>query len=197
MTLHELMLRKNYYYLWNGLALYSLWSLDIFHFKNRLKNFVPMYIHTRHRNFCSLSLSSFWVIIGLPDFSWQNIPKRGKTYQISTTLPNGLYLKYQMAVKYSKSPYVKYTDIINSKPLQNLHKFGFFVWIYTIWQPWNSRCCAIDERTLIERSCLTQIRRFDGGLSRPRSSRFAWEEEKTTKRFLLYLNILLWRQCCM
>jgi hypothetical protein len=26
----------------------------------------------------------------LPDFSWHNIPKRGKIYQMTTTLPNGL-----------------------------------------------------------------------------------------------------------
>jgi hypothetical protein len=33
-------------------------------------------------------ISSSWKT-GLPDFSWHNIPKRGKIYQISTTLPNG------------------------------------------------------------------------------------------------------------
>jgi hypothetical protein len=37
----------------------------------------------------------------LPDFSWHNIPKRGKIYQITTTLPNGHKI-YQMTVKYSK-----------------------------------------------------------------------------------------------
>jgi hypothetical protein len=41
---------------------------------------------------------------GLPDFSWHNIPKWGKIYQIATKLPNGLN-KYQMAVIYSEWPY--------------------------------------------------------------------------------------------
>jgi hypothetical protein len=40
----------------------------------------------------------------LPDFSWQNIPKRGKIYQITTTLQNCFKI-YQMTVKYSKWPY--------------------------------------------------------------------------------------------
>jgi hypothetical protein len=33
---------------------------------------------------------------GLPDFPWHYIPKRGKIYQITTTLPNG--------IKYTKWP---------------------------------------------------------------------------------------------
>jgi hypothetical protein len=41
---------------------------------------------------------------GLPDFSWRNIPKRGKIYQIATILRNGHKL-YQMTVKYSQCPY--------------------------------------------------------------------------------------------
>jgi hypothetical protein len=40
---------------------------------------------------------------GLPDLSWLNVPKRGKIYQIITTLPNG-HKVYQMTVKYSKWP---------------------------------------------------------------------------------------------
>jgi hypothetical protein len=40
---------------------------------------------------------------GLPDFSWHNIPKWGKIYQIATKLPKGHKI-YQMAVVYSKSP---------------------------------------------------------------------------------------------
>jgi hypothetical protein len=38
---------------------------------------------------------------GLPDFSRHNIPKRGKIYEITTTLPNGHKI-YQIIVKYSK-----------------------------------------------------------------------------------------------
>jgi hypothetical protein len=40
---------------------------------------------------------------GLPDFSWHNIPKRGKIYQITTPLPNG-HIIYLMTLKYSKWP---------------------------------------------------------------------------------------------
>jgi hypothetical protein len=29
----------------------------------------------------------------------------------------------------------KYTDSFHSKTLQNVPKFGFFVWKYAIWQP--------------------------------------------------------------
>jgi hypothetical protein len=42
-----------------------------------------------------------WLRTGLPDFSWHNIPKWGKIYQIATKLPNG-HKMYQMAVIYSK-----------------------------------------------------------------------------------------------
>jgi hypothetical protein len=41
---------------------------------------------------------------GLPDFSWHNIPKRGKIYLITTTLPNGHKI-LQMAVKYPEWPW--------------------------------------------------------------------------------------------
>jgi hypothetical protein len=64
---------------------------------------------------------------GLPDFSWsdtkwiQNVPNGHKIYQIST--------------KYSKWP-LKYIDISQSKTLQNLPKFEFFVLKQTIRQPW-------------------------------------------------------------
>jgi hypothetical protein len=30
---------------------------------------------------------------------------------------------------------MKYTNLSHCKALQNLPKFGFFVWKYTIWQP--------------------------------------------------------------
>jgi hypothetical protein len=41
---------------------------------------------------------------GLPDFSWHNIPKRGKIYQITTKLPNFLQIA-QMSITYSKWSY--------------------------------------------------------------------------------------------
>jgi hypothetical protein len=31
---------------------------------------------------------------------------------------------------------IKYTNIFQSKTLQNIPKFGFLVWKQTIWQPW-------------------------------------------------------------
>jgi hypothetical protein len=37
----------------------------------------------------SFSICSY---AGLPDFSWYNIPKQGKIYQITTKLPNGHYI---------------------------------------------------------------------------------------------------------
>jgi hypothetical protein len=48
----------------------------------------------------------------LPDFSWHNIPKRGKLYQITTTLPNG-HQVYQIAVKYFKKIYQHFLSKIN------------------------------------------------------------------------------------
>jgi hypothetical protein len=59
---------------------------------------------------------------GLPDFSWHNIPKRGKIYQIITPLPNDhkIYLKiFQMSIKQ--------TGIFHSKALHNLPKLVFLV----------------------------------------------------------------------
>jgi hypothetical protein len=57
---------------------------------------------------------------GLPDFSSHNVPKRGKTYQTTTKLPNGHKNVpngrniFQMAQKY--------TNLFLSKALQNLPK---------------------------------------------------------------------------
>jgi hypothetical protein len=55
---------------------------------------------------------------GLPDFSWHIIPKRGKLYQITTTLPNGHKI-YQMTVKYIFQMATKYNSIFHPKALQN------------------------------------------------------------------------------
>jgi hypothetical protein len=48
---------------------------------------------------------------GLPNFSWNNIPKRGKIYQMTTKLPNA-HNVYQMGQE--------------SQVLQNTPKFGFW-----------------------------------------------------------------------
>jgi hypothetical protein len=55
----------------------------------------------------------------LPDFSWYNIPKWGKIYQIIyqwitklyiNELPNYISINYQMAIKYTRWPYVIYSN---------------------------------------------------------------------------------------
>jgi hypothetical protein len=38
---------------------------------------------------CTEATFGHWPQPGLPDFSWHNIPKRGKIYLIATKLPNG------------------------------------------------------------------------------------------------------------
>jgi hypothetical protein len=47
----------------------------------------------------SCSLHTAWAA-GLPDVSLHNMPKRGKIYQITKTLPNETKI-YQMAITYS------------------------------------------------------------------------------------------------
>jgi hypothetical protein len=51
-----------------------------------------------------------YLLPGLPDLSWYNIPKRGEICQITTydNIPNGQKI-YQMARKYSKCLGRKYT----------------------------------------------------------------------------------------
>jgi hypothetical protein len=71
---------------------------------------------------------------GLPDFFWQNIPKRRKIYYNATKLPNS-HIMYQMAVMYSKSP-KNITTCYIPRPSKILPKLWFLVWKYTIWQPW-------------------------------------------------------------
>jgi hypothetical protein len=49
------------------------------------------------------------------------------------------YKKDQMFIKYPQKILrvaIKYVNIVQSKGLQNLPKFGFLVWKQTIWQPW-------------------------------------------------------------
>jgi hypothetical protein len=80
---------------------------------------------------------------GLPDFSWHNIPKRGKIYQITKALPKD-YKIYQITVKYTKIA-VKYTNIFHYKSVQNLPKLAFLVWKYTIWQPWSTYISTVRQ----------------------------------------------------
>jgi hypothetical protein len=63
---------------------------------------------------------------GLPDFSWYNIPKRGKIYQIATK-----YTKWPQNISNGRKIYqihIKYTKIYYCKTHQNLPKLGFWVW---------------------------------------------------------------------
>jgi hypothetical protein len=71
---------------------------------------------------------------GLPDFSRRNIPKREKN------IPN-CHKMYQIAIKYNIWMYNRQngpnnTNIFHCRTFQNLPKFGFWVWKYTIWQHW-------------------------------------------------------------
>jgi hypothetical protein len=51
---------------------------------------------------------------GLPDFSWYNIPKRGKYNKLLLNIPNGHKI-YQIALKYTnnfhRKPLLKFTQI--------------------------------------------------------------------------------------
>jgi hypothetical protein len=87
------------------------------------------------------------VIPGLPDFYRYSKPKWGNIYQITRkytrcpqNMANGRKID-QMAAKY--------TNIFYCKTLENLPKFGFFVWKYTIWQP-----CVIQSEQREWRQCL-------------------------------------------
>jgi hypothetical protein len=62
---------------------------------------------------------------GLPDFSWYNIPKRGKIYQI-TTKYNKWLLNLPIGGEINQIA-IKYTNIFQYKILQNLLKMGFLV----------------------------------------------------------------------
>jgi hypothetical protein len=92
----------------------------------------------------------------------QIIPNGHKLYQMAINytkwpqiIPNGHKL-YQMATKHTKWPQniqneckilqmdTKYANMFNSQALHNIHKYGFLVWKYTIWQP----CfCVIGQKT--------------------------------------------------
>jgi hypothetical protein len=69
-----------------------------------------------------LLLSDPW----LPDFSWHNIPKRGKIHQITIKYVYKISTKcvYQMAVCNIDQMAIKYTNILNCKPSKTLGFFG-------------------------------------------------------------------------
>jgi hypothetical protein len=62
---------------------------------------------------------------GLTDFSWYNMPKRGKIYQLTTKLPIA-HLINPVVVKDSKWPYYTYDNIFLSKVLQNIPNWDFW-----------------------------------------------------------------------
>jgi hypothetical protein len=53
---------------------------------------------------------------------------------------------------------IKYTNIFLCKTLQNLPKFGFLVWKYTIWQP-----CGADFRHFVRKEKKTKERKRNNG----------------------------------
>jgi hypothetical protein len=66
---------------------------------------------------------------GLPDFSWYNIPKRGKNYKITTKLPT------LCPYTNGRNTYIPNDqNIFHSNVLQSIPKLGLFVWKETIWQ---------------------------------------------------------------
>jgi hypothetical protein len=52
------------------------------------------------------------------------IPKMGQIFQLTTTLPNGHKICIPNDCKILQMP-ITYTNILNSKALKNLPKFGF------------------------------------------------------------------------
>jgi hypothetical protein len=62
---------------------------------------------------------------GLPDFSWNNIPKRRKIYQITIKLTK--WSQNTQTDRKIDQMTIQYTNIANCKALQNLPKLGFLV----------------------------------------------------------------------
>jgi hypothetical protein len=62
---------------------------------------------------------------GLPDFSWYNVPKRGKIYQIIIKYSEWLQ-NIQNCRKIDQMA-IKYTNIFHCKTLQSLPKLEFLV----------------------------------------------------------------------
>jgi hypothetical protein len=77
----------------------------------------------------------------------KNIPTDHNITKWPQNVSNGLKI-FQMTIKYSTNDY-KYTNVFHHKAHQNLPKFGFLVWKYTIWQPWDSmevKHCLLNTR---------------------------------------------------
>jgi hypothetical protein len=70
------------------------------------KNFAPLKVNNhfaRQHTHVSFIINGAYGVAGLPDFSWYNLPKRGKIYQ-TTTQYTKMSIIYQMAVKLTKCP---------------------------------------------------------------------------------------------
>jgi hypothetical protein len=70
----------------------------------------------------------------LPDFSWYNIPKLGKNFQMTTNI-----LKWPWNIPICRKIDQNDRKICQHLPLKDPQKFTkveFLVWKYTIWQPW-------------------------------------------------------------
>jgi hypothetical protein len=82
----------------------------------------------------------------------ETIYQNGGKYTKLSKLPNG-YTMYQMAVVYSKCP----TNIITfsiSRSSKNYQNWDFWVWKYTIWQPWTE--VRLGPPTLGPQECTAQ-----------------------------------------
>jgi hypothetical protein len=117
----------------------------------------------------------------LPDFSWYNIPKWVKVYQIIHKLPNGPKICtpngsniFQLAIKC--------TNTFQSEALQNLPKLEYLVRKDTIWQPWTGR-----RRVATDTSCLAakkfQFRQLNSSQStrgplKTKGSQHYWDCQK-------------------
>jgi hypothetical protein len=63
---------------------------------------------------------------GLPDFSWYNITKQGKIYQMTAKYPKKLHIKYTKWTENLPNGH-KITKIFRCKAIQKLPKLGFLV----------------------------------------------------------------------
>jgi hypothetical protein len=69
---------------------------------------------------------------GLPDFSWNNIPKWRKYNKWPQNIPH--CYKIKITTTKSTKKVIKYIRIFHSKDFQNIPQG--LVWKYTVWQPW-------------------------------------------------------------
>jgi hypothetical protein len=95
---------------------------------------------------------------GLPDFSWNSVPKRGELYQIATYI----ITKWPWHVQNSNNIFQmaqEYTKLLHSKALFFSPNWDFLVWKYIIWQPCSCPGTLSFENWLFQelKSCLSEF----------------------------------------